>query len=558
MVSGAQHTSAMAKRFINRTEDVVSEAIDGLIAATPNLTRIDGYPDIKVVVRSDWEKSAGKVSVVCGGGSGHEPSFAGFVAEGFLTAAVCGNVFASPSQDAVLAAIVATTGTAGCLLVCMNYTGDRFCFGIAAARAKNEYGLDVKLLIVGDDVAIPDAKQPRGLAGTLFVLKAAGAAAASGAALASVEAEAAAVARSVRSLGVSFSSCTKPGEPSHEERMKVDEMEVGLGIHGEPGFKKMKISPAADIAKLIAESLLKTVDPKADLAVMIGNLGAVPPMEMTLFTNSLLKFMQPKLIVGPAMLMTSLDMNGIQVSICELGSGMELRLLAPTAARAWPAATVPNKPALLSMPLKAPPAKEANPARDLAIEALVKKTCEALIAATAELNELDGKVGDGDCGSTMKQSAESVLSVLGEVSSSSPAALFTAMGSRMDKVGGSSGVLLSIMFTTMAGVLAAEAKWTRESLAPAFVKGVESVMSVGGAKPGMRTMIDVLYPVAEAFKTSMPSAEIAMLANEKADATANIKSTSFGRSMYLNEETLAGLKDPGCVAAAIAIGALAA
>lgn len=325
---------SMSKRFINRKDDIVLEAVDGLIKATPNITRLDGYPDVKVVVRSDWDKNSGKVSVICGGGSGHEPSFAGFVAEGFLTAAVCGNVFASPSQDAVLAAIVATTGPAGCLLVCMNYTGDRFCFGIAAARAKNEYGLNVQLLVVSDDVAIPDAKQPRGLAGTLFVLKIAGAAAAAGVGLDVVLAESEAASKNVRSLGVSFGMCTQPGDPKQEERMAEDEMEVGLGIHGEPGYKKMKLASADDIAKLISESLLKTVSDGAELAIMVGNLGSVTPMEMSLFTNSLLKYMKAELLVGPASLMTSLDMNGLQVSILQLDASMKDRLLSPTSARA--------------------------------------------------------------------------------------------------------------------------------------------------------------------------------------------------------------------------------
>jgi dihydroxyacetone kinase len=340
------------------------------------------------------------------------------------------------------------------------------------------------------------------------------------------------VAKNVRSLGVSFSSCSKAGEAKQEERMAVDEMEVGLGIHGEPGFKKMKLGSADDIAKMIAESLLKTVDPNDKLAVMIGNLGSVPPMEMTLFTHSLMKYLPAKLIVGPASLMTSLDMNGIQVSICALGSGMEGRLLAPTAARAWPGAVAPNKPALVAMPLKAPPAKETNPVRDQAVEAMIKKACEALIAATAELNELDGKVGDGDCGSTMKLGAESVLRLLGEVSTSSPKALFSAIGSNLDKLGGSSGVLLSIMFTTMAGSVAADAKWTKEAIAPAFALGVETIMGVGGAKPGMRTMIDVMHPVAEAMQAGISGADLAKLAQEKADATAMIKSTTVGRSMY--------------------------
>lgn len=339
--------------------------------------------------------------------------------------------------------------------------------------------------------------------------------------------------------------------------MAEDEMEVGLGIHGEPGFKKMKRTNADDIAKLIAESLAKTVDEGAELAVMVGNLGSVTPMEMSLFTNSLLKVMQPKFLVGPASLMTSLDMNGIQVSILQLGPGMEQRLLAPTAARAWPAAVPANMPALAPMPLKTPPAPEASPTRDEAIEATIRKACEALISAASELNELDGKVGDGDCGSTMKMGAEMVLELLPQVSTSNPKALLTAMGSKLDKLGGSSGVLLSIMFTTMAGLIGDDAVWSRDVVGPAFAEGVATIMRVGGAEVGSRTMIDVLRPVSEALTSGTSGSEIAELAKQKADATANVKATNFGRSQYLNEETLMGIKDPGCVASAIVIAAIA-
>jgi len=548
----------MAKRFVNDTSTIVPEAIDGLLMSTPNVARLDGYPDIKVVLRTDWDKSAAKVSVICGGGSGHEPSFAGFVADGFLTAAVCGNVFASPSQDAVLAAIVATTGPAGCVLVCMNYTGDRFCFGIAAARAKNEYGLDVKLVVVSDDVAIPDAKQPRGLGGTLFVLKTAGAASAAGLPLEQVEAETAAVAGKVRSFGVSFSCCTIPGGWKGEERMGEDEMEVGLGIHGEPGFEKTKRGSANEVADIICKRLLATVDSGADLAVIVNNLGAVPPMEMSLMTNAILKRLTTtKLLVGPAPLMTSLDMNGIQVSVLQLGPGVAERILAPTAARAWPGAVAPSAPRLVAVPLRSAWAEEGAPAIDAAVEAAVRRVCEALTAAAAELNELDGKVGDGDCGNTMRRGAESVLEVLPKTSTQSPKKTFAAIGRALNGLGGSSGVLLSVMFTTMAGAMPEDARFTREALGPAFVEGVTTLMRVGGAKPGMRTMVDVLFPVAEGLKSGAGNADLVALAKEKADATASIKSTNFGRSQYLNEDSLQGFKDPGCVAAAIVVAAIA-
>src|SRR6056297_2248576 len=167
------------KQFINLKENIVAEAVDGVVAASGGrLARLDGYPHIKVVVRTDWDRS--KVAVISGGGSGHEPSHAGFVGRGMLTAAVCGDVFASPSVDAVLAGILAVTGEAGCLLIVKNYTGDRLNFGLAAERAR-AFGLKVNMVIVDDDIALPDLPQPRGVAGTLFVHKIAGAMAESGA-----------------------------------------------------------------------------------------------------------------------------------------------------------------------------------------------------------------------------------------------------------------------------------------------------------------------------------------------------------------------------------------
>ena len=196
------------RQFINAKEDMVTEAIDGAIAASGGtLTRLDGYPHIRVVVRTDWDKS--KVALVTGGGSGHEPAHVGFVGQGMLAAAVCGDVFASPSADAVLAGILAVTGSAGFLLIVKNYTGDRLNFGLAAERAR-AFGLNVFMVIVDDDVALPELPQARGLAGTLFVHKIAGAMAENGATFEDCAAVAMRVVASSRSIGMSLDTCTVP------------------------------------------------------------------------------------------------------------------------------------------------------------------------------------------------------------------------------------------------------------------------------------------------------------------------------------------------------------
>ncbi|NRA46519.1 MAG: dihydroxyacetone kinase subunit DhaK [Oligoflexales bacterium] len=199
----------MGNRFINKQEDIVSEAIDGLILSTPHLARLDAYPDIKVVCNKAWDKDIqGKkqVALISGGGAGHEPSHAGFVGEGLLTAAVSGEIFASPSVDAILAGIRAVTGEAGCLLIIKNYTGDRLNFGLAAEIAKSHYDLKVEMVIVGDDRAI-ETKQPRGLAGTLLIHKIAGALSAQGATLREIKSTAEETASQIATMGLSLSNC---------------------------------------------------------------------------------------------------------------------------------------------------------------------------------------------------------------------------------------------------------------------------------------------------------------------------------------------------------------
>ena len=240
------------KHFINDRSDVVTEAIDAaILLGEGKLARLDGYPSIKVVLRTDWDRS--KVAVVSGGGAGHEPAHAGFVGEGLLTAAVCGEIFASPSVDAVLAAILAVTGDEGCLLVVKNYTGDRLNFGLAAERAR-AMGLDVETVIVADDVEIANAARPRGVAGTLFVHKVAGHLARSGAPLRVVKEGAERVASGVRSLGISLSTCTIPGQPT-DPRIGPQEVELGLGIHGEPGAETIAYGPVLELVGTMVKRL---------------------------------------------------------------------------------------------------------------------------------------------------------------------------------------------------------------------------------------------------------------------------------------------------------------
>ena len=321
--------------FINEKENIVTEAIDGVLATSGGqLARLDGYPHIRVVVRSEWGKN--KVALVSGGGSGHEPAHAGFVGEGMLTAAVCGDVFASPSVDAVLAGILAVTGQAGCLLIVKNYTGDRLNFGLAAERAR-AFGLNVRMVIVDDDIALPDLPQARGVAGTLFVHKIAGALAETGADLDEVTDVAERIIRNTKSIGMSLDTCTVPGSPK-ESRISEGMAELGLGIHGEAGVEQLVYENAAQAMKAVSDKLSPLTNDAPQVA-LLNNLGGATVLEMSVLANELLKSelgRKVKFIAGPAAMMTSLGMQGFSVSVCALDEGDEELLKASTPLSAWP------------------------------------------------------------------------------------------------------------------------------------------------------------------------------------------------------------------------------
>ncbi len=325
---------ARVSHFLNDRASIVTEAIDAEVSLSNGaLRRLDGYPAIKVVIRADWDRS--KVALVSGGGAGHEPAHVGFVGEGMLTAAVCGEIFASPSVDAVLAAILAVTGAPGCLLVVKNYTGDRLNFGLAAEKAR-ALGVAVEMVIVGDDVALPASPRPRGVAGTLFVHKVAGHFARAGKSLAEVKDAAERVARATVSIGVSLSSCTIPGQARTENRIAEGDVELGLGIHGEPGAKIMPLPAVSKLGATMMGLLEAALDERGagrergegqwpliapPIAVLANDLGGVPPIEMALATRAILEGVtrhDVRLVFGPARLMTSLDMKGFSVSALSL------------------------------------------------------------------------------------------------------------------------------------------------------------------------------------------------------------------------------------------------
>ena len=529
-------------QFINSKETLVVEAIEGTVRASGGrLARLDGFPHIKVVVRADWDR--GKVALVSGGGSGHEPAHAGFVGRGMLTAAVCGEVFASPSVDAVLAGILAVTGPAGCLLIVKNYTGDRLNFGLAAERARG-FGLNVSMVVVDDDVALPDLPQARGVAGTLFVHKIAGALAEAGADLAAVTEAALRVIAGVKSIGMSLDTCTVPGSPK-EDRIAPGKAELGLGIHGEAGVEQVNFSGAADAMARVVARLAPHLG-KGRHVALLNNLGGATPLEMAVLAEELARSAiggQIAAIVGPAALMTSLDMRGFSLSVLPLDDGTEAAMSALVAPVAWPGMHGFGTVAVLPLPEGLIPVAAAasdHPGRRV----LIARCCDILAGAEVALNALDAKSGDGDTGSTLAGAARALKGALDRMPLADTTLLFRAISVELSQtMGGSSGVLLAIFFAA-----AADAAAMGRDLHGALSAGLARVRQIGGAGPGDRTMIDALHPALVALAGGVGPA--ARAARVGADTTAKMTSAKAGRASYLSAASLVGHNDPGAEAVA--------
>ena len=320
------------KKLINAVDQVENQMVAGMVKAYPQyLKKLDCG---NVVVRA--EKKSGKVALISGGGSGHEPAHGGYVGTGMLDAAVAGAVFTSPTPDQIYEGIKEIATDKGVLMVIKNYTGDVMNFEMAREMAEME-GIKIDQVVVNDDVAVDGSLYTvgrRGVAGTVFVHKIAGALAESGAELEDVKKVAEDVIANVRSMGMAIRPCTVPasGVPGFE--LKDDEMEVGIGIHGEPGTHRETLKPADEVVDMLLEKILADIDYSgSEVAVMINGSGATPLMELFILNNRVADVLAEKGIkvyktfVGEYM--TSLEMEGFSISLLRLNDQMKELLDAP-------------------------------------------------------------------------------------------------------------------------------------------------------------------------------------------------------------------------------------
>lgn len=540
----------MSNFFFNDRASLVNDAIEGTLITAPhnNLVKLDTDPSMRIVVRKDWDKK--KVAVISGGGSGHEPTHLGFVGKGMLTAAVCGDLFASPSVDAVLTAITTVTGEAGCLLVIKNYTGDRLNFGLAAEKAK-QLGYKVEVVMVRDDISLPDNKQPRGIAGTVFVHKMAGYAAEAGYSLEDVKKFVDHANQQVFSLGVAMTGCDLPQAQSDEKRIPEGSIELGLGIHGEPGATTMHTQNSREIIDIMTAKIKACINDTDRLAVMINNLGGVSVTEMAILTKELFHSVLAShidWIVGPSWFTTALGMKGFSLSVMVLDEQIVKALTAPVEITGYFRVIQPAKIVHMSVnPIETE--IQFTPSDNPVAAHIISVVTKTLSDLEEKLNDLDAKVGDGDTGSTFAAGARGIAELLNthQLPLNDLPKLCLVIGERLAVVmGGSSGVLMSIFFTATGQKIGEGASFV-EGLA----FGLKQMKHYGGAGLGDRTMIDALQPALEILLKDQHDLSGAVHAAQKGvENTANATKAKAGRSSYLNSDSLVGNPDPGAVAVA--------
>ncbi|XP_031671733.1 triokinase/FMN cyclase isoform X3 [Oncorhynchus kisutch] len=565
------------QKLLNSVDRCVDEALEGIVSSSGYLSLLRGH---RVVVRADLEALKGRVALLSGGGSGHEPAHAGYIGSGMLSAAVAGGVFASPPPASVLAAILCLrdAGVSGVLLIVKNYTGDRLNFGLAAEQARNR-GVAVEMVIVADDCAFdqPSKAGRRGLCGTVFVHKLAGALAEEGCPLDEIVSKVTEAVKGIGTLGVSLSPCSVPGcLPSFD--LPAGEMELGLGIHGEPGIKRSKVTSADEVVKTMVDHMtnpasqshlsLKSGD---SVVLCVNNLGALSCLEISVVTRSAIRYLEGRGVqvarVMSGSFMTSLEMAGVSLSMMRADQEI-LRLFdAKTTASAWPnlsTVCISGTSYILD-----PPAKDMQetshtegPLSDVMRKAL-EAVCFSLLQRQEELNSLDRASGDGDCGNTHAQAAKAIQEWLpSHIVPGCPGQLLSTLaGLVQERMGGSSGALYSLFLTAAAALLkdrSDPAAW-----ANAMHAGTDAMRWYGGADPGDRTMLDALCPAVEELRrltTSPPGGHMAILqaAVEKAELGAESTrdlTARAGRASYIATVHVT-LPDPGAVAIAAILRAV--
>ncbi|ORX36613.1 putative dihydroxyacetone kinase 1 [Kockovaella imperatae] len=571
MTSGAKH-------LVNDPSNLVIESLRGLARLNPKI-RLDEAQRVIYLPASD------RVSLLSGGGSGHEPAHAGFVGPGLLDAAVCGNIFASPNVAQIRRGIDLVTGDKGLLIVVMNYTGDALHFGLAAEQYRSKGGKgDVRVLMVGDDVAVGREQGSivgrRGLAGTILVYKIASAASDRGDDLDQVENVAKYVHARIGTLGIGLEHCHVPGTKGGESHLGASQYELGMGIHNEPGTSKHDLSSVSELVASMLSKITDTTDKDRsfvpfrndgtdEVVLYINNLGSISELELGGIANEAIQWLSKKGIkVRRAIsgtFMTSLNMPGFSLTLMLLPGPNEpftsaqiLELLdAPASAPGWK--WTASEPGTLETQDKQPAsttvADNASlaPADSQIFLDAITRACRSVIEAGPELTKQDQIAGDGDAGLTLEAGAKGILKAI-ETGNIDGKNVIRDIGTIAEVVeedmGGTSGALYSIFFSGLGKGLRDAAKsgsksTTSEIWSEAAQEALSILYKYTRARPPSRTLVDPL----QAFIQALPELGLSKAADKAhtaADKTRELVAKA-GRGAYVNQEDLKkrDVPDPG-------------
>ncbi|OQE10442.1 hypothetical protein PENVUL_c004G00687 [Penicillium vulpinum] len=573
------------KHFFSDPNHLVLTALNSLTLTNPSLA-LDRQNKI-IFRRPDAPRRANKVSIVTGGGSGHEPAFAGFVGHGLCDASVAGTIFASPSAEQIRRAVIDRVPTeSGVLIIPMNYTGDVLNFGMATEKSRVA-GIQTEFFAINDDVGVGREKGGkvgrRGIGGGVLILKMVGALAEAGGSLEDVYALAQLANANLVSLGSSLEHVHVPGRGVPEDTIPNGEVEVGMGIHNEPGSHRVKF----DLVELVESMLLQLLDhndpdrcyvtrqPEDQFVLLINNLGGVSPLELAGITDEVYRQLQRDYQVNvirviQGTFLTSLNGLGFSVSLMKLvdpGLGVKTTMLelldAPAEAVGWSApintSTWEKYRNAAPVELKTTNLTEVVHSNLQLDPTLIQKVLSAglqrVINAEAEVTRYDTIVGDGDCGIGLKRGAEAIQSLINDTSSpltndvvSTVARIVTVVENVMD---GTSGAIYAIFLNALAhGLLAQDTSSpttvTTKTWAVALKSSFEALGKYTPAKVGDRTLIDALSPFVDSLLES-GDVKVAAAAAQKGTESTKAMKASLGRSVYVGgeEEWIGKVPDPG-------------
>ncbi|XP_053971250.1 triokinase/FMN cyclase-like isoform X1 [Hylaeus volcanicus] len=570
------------KSLINSIDDAVTETLFGLSYSYPQLEYQVSH---KVVLMPNLENRKNKVSIICGGGSGHEPFGAGFVGSGMLTASVAGSIYAAPPSQHISYCIERVTQhtQAGVLVVVPNYTGDCLNFGIAIEKAR-QAGLKVAEIIVNEDCSIPNkdvgVAGKRGLSGLLFVNKIAGALAERELPLEDIHKIAQNVLENMATYAVGLTTCAIPGQPPMFE-LAEDEIECGMGVHGEAGYEKMKLRTCNEVVSFMLKRICDSLPLVSgdSVAVIVNNFGALSQLEQGIVIHDLtnqLRSMDVKLLrLYSGLLMTSLNSAGIHITALKLPECHKeifIRCLDdPTSAPRWPGCAY-------SIPLEnkqiIPEDKVTRSIQQVGIQIntqlqnllkqCLKNACESIIEKETLINDLDRGCGDGDCGTTLKRLAYEILQGLDNYYLSHPSSVFSELAHiAEEQMGGTSGALYCLFFTSIATELvsAQPTEGWLHIVARALRSGLNCLIKYGKAKPGDRSMIDVINAVCETYEKMLHNQLVEICTAVKTAAWQACEATKHmepkvGRASYVKQLQYLQNVDAGAHGVATWIGAI--